>query len=370
MIAQFRDVLAAFPQRRDDDVEDVQPVVEILAERLRLHPSFQVLVRRRDDPHVRVDHLRSADPRDLLLLDGAQELRLDRRRDVPDLVEEERPPLGVLELPGPGGGRPRERPLLVAEELGLEERLRDRGAVQRQEGPVRAGAQSVDPPGDEFLPRAAFPGDQDVHPGRGDEADLSQYLFHRAGGSDDPLDPERPAGLLAEPLDLPAHPALLERLEDGGPQTGNLHGLEEEIRGAGAHRLDRPLDGAVGRQDDHRDVRDLLRDVTEHLEAGQARHPQVGDDDVTPLGLDARQSFPRVGEGEHVEAVAAQRDDDALEAVGVVVEDEDTPLLLLVQGLPPCGSASGRRPGNIARNCSSNRSATVIVVPFPSRLRT
>src|SRR5659263_766004 len=89
-----------------------------------------------------------------------------------------------------------------------------------------------------------------------------------------------------------------------------------------------------------------------------------------PLGFDARQSFPRVGEGEHVEAVPAQRGDDALEAVGVVVEDEDAPLLLLVHGRPPSGNASGRRPGNIARNCSSNGSATVIVVPCPSRLRT
>ncbi len=109
--------------------------------------------------------------------------------------------------------------------------------------------------------------------------------------------------------------------------------------------------------------------MAEHLEAGQAGHPQVGDDDVAALGLDAGQPLPRVGEGKDVEPVAAQRGDDALEAVGVVVEDEDAPLLLRAHGRPPGGSASGRRPGYIARNCSSNRRATVIVVPSPSRLR-
>jgi hypothetical protein len=38
-----------------------------------------------------------AEPADLALLDGAQQLRLERRRRLGDLVEEERAAVGLLE---------------------------------------------------------------------------------------------------------------------------------------------------------------------------------------------------------------------------------------------------------------------------------
>src|SRR5262245_28128407 len=59
------------------------------------------------------------------------------------------------------GDRPREGPLLVAEELALEEGLGDRGAVLRHEGLVLARAVFVESARDELLAGAALPLDQD-----------------------------------------------------------------------------------------------------------------------------------------------------------------------------------------------------------------
>ena len=67
------------------------------------------------------------------VLDGLQELRLERHVEEPDLVEEERAAVGGLEEPRLARPRVRVRALLESEELALEERARDRGAVDLDE---------------------------------------------------------------------------------------------------------------------------------------------------------------------------------------------------------------------------------------------
>src|SRR5262249_50918409 len=101
-----------------------------------------------------------------------------------DLVEEQRPAVGGLDLAlplrvGAGEGAP-----LVTEELALEQRLRDGAAVDGDEGSVAPWTMRVDGPGHELLAGAALslaehgglcladPLDQRedlAHPGRGAE---------------------------------------------------------------------------------------------------------------------------------------------------------------------------------------------------------
>ena len=73
------DVVAALAQRRQHDVDDVEPVVEVFAEPSRAHECRQILVRRRDQPHVDVDLIVAADRLDAVLLQDAQQLRLEGR---------------------------------------------------------------------------------------------------------------------------------------------------------------------------------------------------------------------------------------------------------------------------------------------------
>ncbi len=87
----------AIAERRQHEARDVQAVVEVLAEALLGDRGEELLVRRRDDAHVDLDRLVLADAADLVLLDRAEELRLEGERRLRDLVEEERAAVGLLE---------------------------------------------------------------------------------------------------------------------------------------------------------------------------------------------------------------------------------------------------------------------------------
>ena len=76
---QQRDVLAPLAQRRQRDRDDVQAVVEVLAELAFLDHLAQVGVGGRDDARVELDRARLADALDLPLLERAQQLGLQRQ---------------------------------------------------------------------------------------------------------------------------------------------------------------------------------------------------------------------------------------------------------------------------------------------------
>ena len=59
-------------------------------------------------------------------------------------------------------GGPGEGPLLIAEELGLDEVFVEHGAVDLNEGTVGPAAHGVDGLGHGALPYAGFPGDENV----------------------------------------------------------------------------------------------------------------------------------------------------------------------------------------------------------------
>src|SRR5262249_36468679 len=118
-------------------------------------------VRRRHDPHVGGDLLLAADATDLPLLHRAEDRRLEPRRHLADLVEEERPRARRLEQPGVWLGRAGERSRFVTEELALEEGIRERSAVLRQERSLAAGRKRVDRARHDLLARSRLARDQD-----------------------------------------------------------------------------------------------------------------------------------------------------------------------------------------------------------------
>src|SRR5690349_806774 len=77
-------------QRREADREHAQPVVEVASEAPLAHRLGEVAVRRGDDAHVDPPGGVGADGPYLAVLEDAQQLRLDRRARLADLVEEER----------------------------------------------------------------------------------------------------------------------------------------------------------------------------------------------------------------------------------------------------------------------------------------
>ena len=75
-----------------------EAIIEVLAEAAVGDHRLEVLVRRADDARVDGDRLAAADALDHPLLQEAQQLDLQRQRNVADLVEEQRAALGQLDL--------------------------------------------------------------------------------------------------------------------------------------------------------------------------------------------------------------------------------------------------------------------------------
>src|SRR5439155_19376588 len=147
------------------------PVVQILAEPARRDTRRQVPVGGRDDADVHLPPLRAADGTDLMLLEDAQPLRLQRGRDVADLVEEDRAAVGLREEAGCVGDGAGEGAADVPEELALEERLGERGTVDGDERPLATRAVAVDRPRDELLPGPALARHEDRARSGGDARD-------------------------------------------------------------------------------------------------------------------------------------------------------------------------------------------------------
>ena len=133
VLREIRDVVLALAQGRQEDVDDVQPVVEILTEPALVHHVPKIAVGRGDDPHVDLDRFHSAETHELALLHHAQQLGLRVRRDVPDLIEEDAPLVreiaqALLRVNGTG-----ERALHMTKQGRLEEVGRQVAGVHRYE---------------------------------------------------------------------------------------------------------------------------------------------------------------------------------------------------------------------------------------------
>ena len=155
--------------------EDGEAVVEVRAEAPGLRPrrarSRLVAATMRTSTRTRAV---AADALELALLQHAQELRLQLERELADLVEEERAAVGELEAPVRRCSRAGEGALLVAEELALDERRRERRAVDRDERPAAARARLVDRARDELLAGAGLAEEQHGRRRRRDLAELAE----------------------------------------------------------------------------------------------------------------------------------------------------------------------------------------------------
>ena len=124
-VHQLGNVLAALAQRRHRDLDDVEPVVEVFAERALGDHVAQVAMRRAD--HADVDVTRAAVGADALNFAGLEEPQqqaLHAQRHLADFVEEHRAHVGRLELArlvAIGAG---EAALHVTEQFRFEQRFR------------------------------------------------------------------------------------------------------------------------------------------------------------------------------------------------------------------------------------------------------
>ena len=155
-ITERREIFATFAQRGKLELDDLEAIVEILAEAALLDLLLEIAVGRGDDPHIDLDAARAPDPLELPLLQDPQHLGLGLGRHVADLIEEDRAAFRGLESAHTLLIRARKGALLVAEELALDQLAVDRRTVDGHEGTIAPARQGVEPPRHQLLSGAAL----------------------------------------------------------------------------------------------------------------------------------------------------------------------------------------------------------------------
>ena len=233
-----------------------------------------------DHAHVHLDRVRVADALELALLQHAQQLHLQRRAHRADFVEEQRALVRLLEASLPVADGAGERAAHVAEQLGLEQRLGNRAAVQRDEPMHAPRAVVVNRARHDFLAGAGLAGDQNRAVGRRDGLEQLEEPRHRPALADDAFEPVALFELRAQIRVLRLQPPLLERRVEHVQQFVDLKRLADEIRRAALDGFDRILHRSVAGDDDGDDVGVAGDGGFDDRGAVDAGQPQVRDDDV------------------------------------------------------------------------------------------
>src|SRR5262245_63235437 len=137
---------------------------------------MQVAVGRGQDARVGADDAGAAEPLELTLLQHAQEFGLRRWAHLRNFVEEQGAAGRLFELTWLALHRAGERAALVAEQLGLEQLLRKRGAIERDERAAVASGGAMDEPGRDLLAGSRFSEEQHSRLRRRDLRRLHQHL--------------------------------------------------------------------------------------------------------------------------------------------------------------------------------------------------
>src|SRR5437762_222353 len=175
---QRQDVFGALAERWKRDRKDVEAVEEVFTELPRGQGVGGRTVRGGNDPAGHVELLAAADATERIVLQDPQELGLHRNLHLCDLVEEEGAPVGELEAAEPPLDRSREGAALMSEDLALDERLGNGGAVDGDERALTAVGALVDRPRDQLLAGAALAVDEDRRAAGGGQLDPPICLLH------------------------------------------------------------------------------------------------------------------------------------------------------------------------------------------------
>ena len=280
MIDEQRDVVGPFPERRQKNGKYRQPVIEVLPESPLADVLRQVLIGGGNDADV--DFLEAAaDGLDFVGLERAQDLGLQRQPQLSHLVEEQRPLVGLFELPDPLVGGPGEGTPLVPEQLAFQQVLRDRRAVEGHERLGGGRAKVVNRTGDHLLARSAFSLQQhrDVA-----VRHLSRQLHHLLHFFPRADNLREPSFLFAQPCLEGFHLFLeangMEGVADCEPQVVEAGRLGDKIVGPFPEGDDGVFQRAVGGH--HDDAGHLARavDGPQGVQPGDPRQMQVQHDQV------------------------------------------------------------------------------------------
>src|SRR5262249_9819323 len=97
VLGEHGHVAAAAPQGGEPDAPDDEAVEEVVAEAAVLHLAVEIAPRRAEDAQIAADPKLATQAAHRRALEHPEELGLERRVEVADLVDEERAAVGLLE---------------------------------------------------------------------------------------------------------------------------------------------------------------------------------------------------------------------------------------------------------------------------------
>src|ERR1035437_8454843 len=231
------DIFRALAQRRHVDGHDVYTVIQVAAECARLDHLLQVAVGGEQDSKVQRDQFIAAQPAELLLLQDAQQLHLGVETELADLIQQQGPFSGLLQVADP---RPRgagESPTLVSKQLRFNQRFRNGAAGHRDEGLLGAVPCVVNGSGNQFFACAALSGDQNGRTEMRDAANEVVYHLGAAAGADQPVATVRQAHGEPHAFELFLHERVFIGAPDNDLEFHQRWRFSNAVMGAAPHEL-------------------------------------------------------------------------------------------------------------------------------------
>ena len=183
-----------------------------------------------------------------------------------------------LEAPRLARHRAGKRALLVAEQLGFEQRVGNRRAVDRDKRPVGARAERVQAAREQLLAGAALAFEQHRRVGGRGAVQLLQHLAERRVLADDPRRAAPLGQLLLQQDVLGQHAPLRDGALHHQQQVIGIDRLGEKVRRPLVHRGHGVLNAAVRGHDDHRQLGVELLGRAQDAKPVAGRQLEIGED--------------------------------------------------------------------------------------------
>jgi len=230
MLGQSQDVGLPLAKRRHFDDQPVDAVEQVFPKGSGLDCIAQVGMGGTHDTHVDLLLRLAAEAPHPVRLEHAQQACLKCRRQLRDLVEKERAPVGLLEGPATPLYRTRERSALVPEQHALDELPGQATHVEHDERAGSTRASLVNRARHELLADTGFATQQHGPRKARDRVDLRQDPTHLCRRRDEPISPVAPPldELEHRPTDPNARPDTKVRA---------LHGHTIDPRTVGAGQI-------------------------------------------------------------------------------------------------------------------------------------
>src|SRR6185503_5020179 len=277
-VYQQGNIVRSITQRREANGHNIEPVVKVFPKVSLLDRFFKITIGGGDDPGIDFEQLRPAQAPELLRLQHAQKINLRFEGQLTHFIQQQRATVGKFKPPHLGRHGAGKRALFIAEQLALEEIIRQGPTIHRDKRTTGSRALMVDRPCDEFLASPAFSREQ--------HRDIAiRYHFHQAVDPlhrlalADHLIKARPRfETISELLVLDRERMPLQRLIYHDGKSLAIDGLYGIVVGSTSHRLDCRIDGPVGGHDDDFRIRPCSLQAPQKLHPADTRHPKIGDD--------------------------------------------------------------------------------------------